>query len=625
MSAEVSPNGNPPMPAKGGPVFVRLWRLLGPWRWWVALGVALLIVSMPADLFPALIWKYVTDDLILKWHGKSTPILSTLVSLDGRLSRPLHLLLSAAVWLTVVYLIGEALETLSGYIMNRIAQQFIRTLRNRVYQKLQEQSLGYLQRQRIGDLISRAVGDVDELQSFIVGGIDVILGEGMLWLATVALVLAINWRVASVSLLPLVAVFFLLRYFNKKVKPIYTQARVKASDVTSRLQENLAGVVVIKIFGRQAEEAQRFHDATRAYYDRQMDAVYARSVFFPFTRAVGFLSNVFMIGVGGYSILTGGAFTPGDLLAFRAYWWRLFGPVQSLARVDDMVQRASASARRVFEVLDAPDELPDGAGATPIGKIRGGLALRGVSFHYPQELDGKQSPVVLHGITLDIAPGQTAALCGPSGAGKSTVLNLLLRFYDPSAGNVLLDGRDLRNITRQSLGGAFALVQQETFLFNDSILDNIRYGRPGATEEETIAAARAANAHAFISRFPSGYYTRVGERGIRLSGGQKQRISIARAFLANPAVLLLDEPTSSVEPDSEAAIVAALDRLMTGRTTVLTSHRPSLINQADVVYVIDDGKIIEQGKPSELIESNRWFARFMRSGEESASMVSEEN
>jgi ATP-binding cassette subfamily B protein len=624
MPVEASPNGkppiSPPVPAKSDAVFSRLWRLLRPWRWWIALGVVLLILAMPADLFPGLIWLYVTDDVILHWKGKPTPILSTLISFGGHIHRPLQLLFSAAVWLTVVYVVGEAMETTSGYIMNRIAQQFIRSLRNRVYQKLQEQSLGYLQRQRIGDLISRAVSDVDELQSFIVGGIDVILGEGMLWLATVALVMVINWRVASVSLVPLIAVFFLLRYFNKKVKPIYTEARVKASEVTSRLQENLAGVVVIKIFGRQTEEAQRFHDATKAYYDRQMDAVYARSVFFPFTRAVGFLSNVFMIGVGGYSIITGGAFTPGDLLAFRAYWWRLFGPVQSLARVDDMVQRATASARRVFEVLDAPDELPDDPHATPLEKIRGGLALRGVSFHYPQELDGKQSPEILHHITLDIPPGHTAALCGPSGAGKSTVLNLLLRFYDPTAGQVLLDGRDLRSITRQSLGSSFALVQQETFLFNDSILDNIRYGRPDATEEQVIAAAKAANAHSFISQFPSGYDTRVGERGIRLSGGQKQRISIARAFLSNPAVLLLDEPTSSVEPESEAAIVAALDRLMAGRTTVLTSHRPSLINQADIVYVIDEGRIIEQGAPADLIGSNGWFARFMRSGEESSNM-----
>jgi ABC-type multidrug transport system fused ATPase/permease subunit len=221
-------------------------------------------------------------------------------------------------------------------------------------------------------------------------------------------------------------------------------------------------------------------------------------------------------------------------------------------------------------------------------------------------------------VSISIKPDQTVALCGPSGSGKSTILNLLLRFYDPQKGSVTLDGRDIRAITRDSLRRHFALVQQETFLFNDSIIDNIRYGHAEATLEEVIAAAKAANAHGFISKMPNGYDTKVGERGVRLSGGQKQRISIARAFLANPSVLLLDEPTSSVEPDSEAAIIAALDRLMQNRTTVLTSHRPSLINQADWVYVIEDGRVTEQGRPSELASNGGWFARFMRSAEEVA-------
>jgi ABC-type multidrug transport system fused ATPase/permease subunit len=225
---------------------------------------------------------------------------------------------------------------------------------------------------------------------------------------------------------------------------------------------------------------------------------------------------------------------------------------------------------------------------------------------------------VLHDVSIRIEPGQTVALCGPSGSGKSTVLNLLLRFYDPTSGVVTLDGRDMRSIRRESLRSHFALVQQETFLFNDSILDNIRYGHGEATMEQVIAAAKAANAHGFISKLPNGYDTKVGERGVRLSGGQKQRISIARAFLANPTVLLLDEPTSSVEPDSEAAIIAALDRLMEGRTTVLTSHRPSLINQADYVYVIEDGRVTEQGPPAELAANGGWFGRFMRSATEPA-------
>jgi len=396
-------------------------------------------------------------------------------------------------------------------------------------------------------------------------------------------------------------------------------------------------VIVIKIFGREREEAQRFQDTTSAYYDQQIRAINARSLFFPFSRAVGFLSNVFMIGVGGYSILSGGSFTLGKLLAFRAYWWRLFGPIQTLARVNDMVQRAIAAARRVFEVLDSPDELPDNADAIAVQHVNGAMELRDVTFSYGAELAAKSSTgfqpvpseehglqthatknVVLHDVSIRIEPGQTIALCGPSGSGKSTILNLLLRFYDPTSGIVTLDGRDMRSIRRESLRSHFALVQQETFLFNDSILDNIRYGHAEATMEQVIAAAKAANAHGFISKLPNGYDTKVGERGVRLSGGQKQRISIARAFLANPTVLLLDEPTSSVEPDSEATIIAALDRLMQGRTTVLTSHRPSLINQADYVYVIEDGRVTAEGPPAELKQNGGWFGRFMRSAEGAA-------
>jgi ABC-type multidrug transport system fused ATPase/permease subunit len=531
-----------------------------------------------------------------------------------------------------------------------MAQKFILGLRNDVYHKLQSQSLAYLQRQRTGDLMSRAMGDVDEVQSFIVNSIDVIFSEGLLWLGTVAYVMYLDWRVASASLAPLLVVYGLLRIFNKKIKPIYSAARDRLGDVSTRLQENLSGVVVIKIFGREKEEAQRFRKSTDDYYDQQIKAINARSLFFPFSRVVGFFSNVFMLGVGGYYMLKDGSFTPGDLVAFRAYWWRLFGPIQTLARLNDMIQRANAAGRRVFEVLDAPEELPERDDAVAIESVRGELSLEHVSFAYPTdatlqrdtglrpvratpelgESRSTQIPsnthglearvtlerIVLREINIEIHPGQTVALCGPSGSGKSTILNLLLRFYDPTEGAVLLDGRDLRSLRRDSFRRTFALVQQETFLFNDSILDNIRYGHTEASMDQVIAAANAANAHEFIAAMPNGYNTKVGERGVRLSGGQKQRISIARAFLANPAVLLLDEPTSSVEPDSEAAIIAALDRLMRGRTTVLTSHRPSLINQADKVYVIENGQVSEGGSPDHLLRNGGWFARFMKSAED---------
>jgi ABC-type multidrug transport system fused ATPase/permease subunit len=593
-------------------VFRRLMRMLRPHYGVIGLGLGLLILSGPCEIFPGLVWKFVIDDIVTQ--KSNTPFFHPWFSLGGRIGDRMMLLASAIAWMFLIYLIGEVLQTIQQNLMNRVAQKFIFNLRNRVYHKLQSQSLGYLQRQRTGDLLSRAIGDVDEIQNFITSGIDVIIGEGFVWCITVMIVMLIDWRVASISLAPLVLVYVLLKIFNRLVKPIYLAVRERAGDVATRLQENLSGVVVIKIFNREKQEAERFEAATEAYYQQQIKAINARYTFFPFARVVGFLSNIAMIGAGGYFYLRDGSFTVGSFVAFRAYWWRLFGPVQTLARVNDMVQRAMAAAKRVFEVLDAPDELPDAPNAISLEKVRGTMELREVTFRYPTEL-GKPGPIVLENVSVQIHPGKTVALCGPSGSGKSTILNLLVRFYDPAAGQVLLDGHDLRDIRREGLRRHFALVQQETFLFNDSILDNIRYGHGEATMEQVITAARAANAHGFITKLPNGYNTKVGERGVRLSGGQKQRISIARAFLANPSILLLDEPTSSVEPDSEATIIAALDRLMAGRTTVLTSHRPSLINQADMVYVIEGGRVSEAGSPQELAAGSGWFSRFIKSTE----------
>ena len=418
-----------PNPESGKKVFMRLLRMLRPYYGKIALALLLLVLSLPGELFAAVVWAFVTDHIVLHMHG--SPILLKWFSYNGRIEKPFPLLLSSVSWLFIMYLIGEVLGTTETWMLNRIAQSFILDYRNLIYQKLQGQSLSYLQGQRIGDLMSRAMGDVDELKSFIINGIDSVISDGVLWIATVFILFYSDWRVSAASLWPMIFVFFLLRYYNKKIKPIYIAARERLGDVGSRLQENLSGIVIIKSFNREKLEASRFYQVTKTYYDQEVRGINARNLYFPFQRIVAFLSNVCMIGVGGYYMIQG-SFSPGKLVMFRAYWWRLFGPISTLARVDDMVQRAIAACRRTFAVLDAPEELPDEIDAVDLPNIRGDMRLENVSFSYDR---GDQRTDVLTEINMHIPHGSTVAICGPSGAGKSTVLNLLLRFYDPTAGD----------------------------------------------------------------------------------------------------------------------------------------------------------------------------------------------
>lgn len=564
------------------------WRLLGlmrPYAVPIAIGFLFLVLSTPAQMFHPLVWKYVVDEVVL--------------------NRKVSHLLPAMGVMLAVHLVGMGLSAARTYLLGVAGQRFVADLRNRLHQKLMRQSVRYHHDRKSGDLMARVMGDVDTLQEVVINGVDNILGNALSFLWVAAIIVWLNWKVGTLTLLPLLVVGIMVWFFNLRVKGLYRAIRDKLGDVSAKLQENLLGVLIIKAFAREAYEQERFQQVNAEYTNTSMKGVVVRSVYFPGVMTVGFLSNIAMVGVGAYFVLKG-EFTIGGLVAYRGYWWQLFAPVFSLAQINEMIQRAMAAAARVFEMLDAPEEVTDPADAVVLKEVKGHIRFEGVHFAYTPERP------VLREVSFEVLPGQRIGIVGPSGTGKSTILNLILRLYDPQEGAILLDGVDLRRLQQEAFRRHIALVTQEPFLFNDTVRQNILFGRLDATEEEMETAARLANAHDFICTLPNGYDTLVGERGVKLSGGQKQRICIARAFLANPRILLLDEATASVEPESEALIQAALERLMLGRTTIIVTHRLSLVRDCDNILVVSEGHIRESGTHEHLLQLGGWYARMYR-------------
>jgi ABC-type multidrug transport system fused ATPase/permease subunit len=546
-----------------------------------------LVLSVAAELYPPLIWQRVVD--------------------IGLVNRDWSYIGWQLAMLLGVFAVGQLFSAIRGVLLERAGQRLAYDLRLRLYHKLQGQSAAYFASRRSGDLLARLAADVESVQDVLVRGTDSVLANALRLVGVIAIFIWLQPTLGVLTTLPMIIVGLLLLRYNRRVRPIYRAARDRLGDLTARLSDSIAGVRVIQAFAQERRETREVERLGQELYEEQVRAVQIRNRVFPVIRWIANLGNAIMLGGGVYFIMRG-EFTIGGLLAYRGYGRYFYGPIDDLVNINDLVQRAAAAGSRLFEVLDAPVTVADAPDAVSLAApLRGEVRLDDVSFGYDP-----RNPV-LRDLSLRIRPGERVAVLGPSGAGKSTLLGLVARTYDPDAGRVLVDGQDLRGVALASLRSQVGQVQQETFLFNATVLENLRYGRPDATPDEVEAAARAANAHGFISALPKGYDTVVGERGVRLSGGQRQRIAVARALLANTPLLLLDEPTSAVEPESEALIIEGLERLMRGRTTLIVSHRLSLARSADRVLVIVDGRVVEDGPPKQLqTEPDGHFAAMLR-------------
>jgi ABC-type multidrug transport system fused ATPase/permease subunit len=568
-------------------VIARLYALILPYRRTVATGMACLLLSVAAELYPPLVWQRVVDQGLAQQDW---------VYIGWQLAL-----------LVLVFGVGQLFSAVRGVLLERAGQRLTLDLRLRLYRKLQSQSAAYFSQRRTGDLLARLTADVETVQNVLVQGTDSVVANGLRVLGVACIFIWLQPTLGLLVLLPMILVGMLLARYNYRVRPVYRNARKRLGNLSALFADNLGGMRVIQSFAQEQRMADQAESVGRELYDQQVQAVALRNRVFPAIRWVANLGNVIMLGGGVYFVMRG-QFTLGGLLAYRGYGRYFYGPIDDLVNINDLVQQAAAAGRRIFEVLDAPETIAD----TPTSQalpapLRGEVRFENLTFGYDP------AHPVLQDISLHIRPGERVALLGPSGAGKSTLIALVARLYDPDRGRVLIDGHDLRDVTLTSLRSQIAQVQQETFLFNTTALENLRFGRPDATRAEVEAAARAANAHGFLSALPEGYDTLVGERGVKLSGGQKQRLAVARAFLTNPQLLLLDEPTSAVEPESEALIVEAIERLMQGRTTLVVSHRLSLARTADRVVVIAGGRIAEQGTPDELLaDPNSHFTAMLR-------------
>jgi ABC-type multidrug transport system fused ATPase/permease subunit len=550
-------------------------RLTAPYKTRTILSILSLFAATATALAPPFLAKYAVDDAI----GEND--LGKLWWIVGA-----FLLAGLANW---------GMSYVQTYLTGWVGERILADLRNKLFGHLQRLSLGYFERNRAGVIISRLTNDVEALDQLVTDGVTTLVQSTLTLGGTAILLFILDWRLAlaTLAVIPFMAIATVI--FRIRSTHAYRAVRERLGLVTATLAEDIAGMRMVQAFTREQQNIGNFRAVAERYRDSNMQTVVLSGWYFPFVDLLSSIALAIVLGYGGHLYFQD-AVTIGTLFAFMLYVQNFFDPVQQLSQLYNTFLSATAALDKIMDVLDEEPEVLDAPGAKPLPQVEGHVRFEDVRFRY------RTGPEVLHGLDLDVPPGTTVALVGHTGAGKSTIAKLLARFYDPTHGRITIDGYDLREITQESLRRQLGIVPQEGFLFAGTVTENIAFGRPDATPDEVLRAASAVGAHEFIMRLEDGYETQLQERGTRLSLGQRQLVALARALLADPRILILDEATSSVDIGTERKIERALRLLLAGRTAFIIAHRLSTIRDADLIVVLEHGEIVEQGSHEELLE-----------------------
>ena len=529
------------------------------------------------------------------------------VQLDANVAKAPQTLINALILIVIFAAVRGVFAFLQAYWGEKNSQAVAYDIRNELYAKIQSLSFSYHDKNQTGQLMIRATDDVEKVRLFIGQGLLQLVGAVILLTGTIIILFSTNTTLAwtAMPILPVALVLFM--FFGVISQPLFAKVQQKLSALNTVLQENLAGVKVIKAFTREKEQQTKFRNAADGTMNQAITVARLFTFLFPLVFMIANLGQAAILYVGGKQIITG-LLTLGEWQEFSLYLIYLFFPIAQFGFIITQLGQASASADRIFEILDAKNDIVDRPNAILLPDVTGTVRFENVTFRY----FGGGDPV-LQNVSFTANPGETIALLGATGSGKTTIINLLPRFYDPSEGRIMIDDHDLRDVKLESLRSKIGIVLQETTLFSGSVRDNIAFGKPDASQQEIESAAKAAQAHDFIMSFPDGYNTHVGERGATLSGGQKQRVAIARALLLNPRILILDDSTSSVDLNTEAQLQNALEILMRGRTSFVIAQRISTVMNADKIIVLDRGEIVAEGKHNDLMEDSPIYAEIYNS------------